>query len=78
MPAVNLFTIAPRTESKESDAEWTFSYDSETAGADISEGRSGRGSGVVMVMVARRRIAVMVVFSFMVDFLEFVLLASML
>lgn len=76
---MNLFTIAPRTKSKESDAEWTFPCDSETAGADISEGESGRGSAEVKVMVARRRrVAVMGVLSFMVVFLEFVLLASLL
>jgi hypothetical protein len=77
MPAVNLFTIARRTESKESDDEWT-PCDSKTAGVDISEGGSGRYSAVVIVMVARRRVAVMGVLSFMVVFLEFVWLASLL
>jgi len=79
MPAADLFTIVPRAESKESDAERVFPRESETADADMREGGSGSGSAVVMMMVARRRrVVVMGILSFMVVFLEFVLLASLL
>jgi hypothetical protein len=78
MPAADLFTIVPRVESKESDAEGMFPCESETTDADMREGESGSGSAVVMVMVARRRVVVMGVLSFMVIFPEFVLLASLL